>query len=72
MVLFNNGHRLELDLNWWNIDPELSKNGTITLRSKKDEIFSIVASNVNWMTTTVKTIQEKFDDPPPHRRLDPR
>ena len=72
VVMFNNGHRLELDLSLWDIDPELSQNGTLTLRNKKGEIFNIIATNVNWMATVIKEIREPFDEPPLPRRLSPR
>lgn len=63
---------MQLDLNFWNIDAENSKNGTLVFYNNEGEMFSIVVDNINFMTTLIREIPEIGDPPPLRRRLDPR
>lgn len=63
---------MRLDLNFWHIDAENSKNGTLVFYNDEGEMFSIVVSNVTFMTTLIREIPEIGDPPPLRRRLDPR
>ena len=72
VFIFTNGHRLELDLSWWDIDTEKSNEGILIYYNKNGEMFSVNMMNVNWASTMIKTIPEIGDLPPLRKRLDPR
>lgn len=72
IVHFTNRKEVRLDLNFWNIDAENSKNGTLVFYNNEGEMFSIVVNNVTFMTTFIQEIPEIGDPPPLRRRLDPR
>lgn len=68
---FKNGKELDLDLRYWQIDPEKSNDGLLIFKNEIEEVISVVVSNVNWMTSTMVEIQDHTDRPT-RRRLDPR
>ena len=71
-VHFTNRKELQLDLNFWHLDAERSKTGTIVFFNDAGEMFSLVANNIDFMTTYIKDIPEIGDPKPLRRRLDPR
>lgn len=69
-IVFTNNKVLELDLTVWSIDKENSNDGVLIFYNDEDEMFTIVASNVNFIITYFREHLEIGDPPPPKKRLD--
>ena len=71
-IVFTNKKQIELDITYWHIDQENSNDEVLVFYNDSGELFIVIESNVNFMTTLIREIPEIGDPPPLRKRLDPR